>query len=259
MPVERPTHSSGTIEEEWRARFSRFAVQNDADHLVSGWSEQGLHRRHALFTELIAEGQLKPSAAILDLGCGAGTYVRSLTNLGYRAVGLDYSLPSLQRAVIADQAMAGRYVAAEAYQLPFSAESFDMVISMGVLQVLASPEVALKEMVRVLRPGGLLLIEFLNKHELASRVLKLVRPDPTGVRSYSLFQIRQWLTRQGLKQIQQIGVYLPPRNASWLGTVLDSRWCHTLLDRIPGASLLGAHAFMVCGAKGLSVCQSGTQ
>jgi ubiquinone/menaquinone biosynthesis C-methylase UbiE len=202
-----------------------------------------------LFTKLIADEGLKAPAAILDIGCGAGTYVRSLAKLGYRAVGLDYSLPSLQRAVAADQPKAGKYIAAEAYHLPFRNESFDMVISMGVLQVLTNPEEALGEMVRVLRPGGWLLIEFLNKHEVASKILRLVRPDPTGVRSYSSFEIRLWLTRQGLTQIKRVGVYLPPRNLQWLRTLLRLRWSQVLLDNFPGVALIGAHAFIVSGIK----------
>lgn len=238
-----------TLEKEWRARFARFAAQNDSEHRVSGWSEQGLHRRHAIFTKLIADEGLKAPAAILDLGCGAGTYVRSLAKLGYRAVGLDYSLPSLQRAMAADRPKAGKYIAAEAYHLPFHDDSFDMVISMGVLQVLTSPEVAFGEMVRVLRPGGWLLIEFLNKHEVASRIIRLIRQDPTGVRSYSLFQIRLWLTRQGLTQIKRVGVYLPPRNLHWLRTLLHLRWSQALLDNVPGVALIGAHAFIVYGIK----------
>jgi ubiquinone/menaquinone biosynthesis C-methylase UbiE len=43
-----------------------------------------------------------------------------------------------------------------------------MVVSIGVLQALASPEQALDEMVRVLRPKGLLVVEFLNAFEVVA-------------------------------------------------------------------------------------------
>ncbi len=113
-------------------------------------------------------GQKLPvPAQILDLGCGAGNYVRFLADIGHRVVGLDYSLPSLRRASGCGlENRSGHYVGGDAYRLPFCSEYFDLVISIGVLQALGSPERALDEMVRVLRPKGLLVIEFLNAFEV---------------------------------------------------------------------------------------------
>src|SRR5215813_3064424 len=155
-----------TFEEEWQERFERFARYSEADHLISGWSVSGLRCRLALFSELLRGRVPQSPARILDLGCGAGTYVRLLADLGHQVIGLDYSLPSLSRALDADPKGAGHYVGGEAYNLPFCDERFDLVVSIGVFQVLASPEWALDEMVRVLRPKGLLVVEFLNGFEL---------------------------------------------------------------------------------------------
>ena len=72
-----------TFEGIWRERFERFAQRYKADHNVSGWSCSGLKRRLALFNELIKKQDLQVPTHILDLGCGAGTYVRFLTSLDH--------------------------------------------------------------------------------------------------------------------------------------------------------------------------------
>jgi len=241
-----------TFEEEWRRRFERFAQRYDVDHLVSGWSESGLRRRLALFKELIALQELHPSISILDLGCGAGTYVRFLATFGRRVVGLDYSLPSLSRALAADPNRAGCYVGGEAYKLPFCDESFDLVVSIGVFQALACPERALDEMVRVLRPKGILMVDFLNAFELvalARSAQERLRGRLPRVHTYSPFQVHRWLTERGLKVVRRAGVYLPPRAFIWLEKVLQLKGVFYIMEGIPGFSLGGAHAFLLIGAK----------
>ena len=59
----------------------------------------GLRRRVAALRRLLPALGLPGARGALDLGCGGGTYVRLLAGLGHRAVGLDYSVPSLERAL----------------------------------------------------------------------------------------------------------------------------------------------------------------
>lgn len=242
----------GTFEEIWRKRFERFAQRFKDDHLVSGWSEKGLRRRLVLFEKLLSEHGLSVPAKILDLGCGAGTYVRFLTKLGHHVVGLDYSLPSLYLAQAADPKQAGQYIVGEAYNLPFCKERYDLVVSIGVLQTLESPERALDEMVRVLRPKGLLVVDFLNAFELVAMV-KAASERLSGrsprVRTNSLFQVHCWLTQRSIRPIRRAGVYLPPRRHSWLEPILDCKLFTFVMDGLPGFSLAGAHAFMMVGEK----------
>ena len=89
------------FEEQWQRRFERFATRHQADHQVSGWSVAGLRQRLALFEGLLDRGLLTQGGRVLELGCGAGTYVRLLGKRGHSVVGLDYSLPSLSRAAAA--------------------------------------------------------------------------------------------------------------------------------------------------------------
>ncbi len=241
-----------TFEEEWRRRFERFAQDYEADHLISGWSDNGLKQRLASFKQLIRGQNLPFPAQILDLGCGAGNYVRFLAGIGHRVTGLDYSFPSLNRAVSADPKRDGHYVGGDAYSLPFCKGCFDLVVSIGVLQALASPERALDEMLRVLRPEGLLVIEFLNTFEVAALVrsaFEKLRNRSPRLHTYSLFDIHRWLLKRGVKFIQRTGIYLPPRRVPWLGRIINAKSFVRLMESVPGVSFVSAHAFLFIGKK----------
>ncbi len=241
-----------TFEGIWRERFERFAQRYKADHNVSGWSCSGLKRRLALFNELIKKQDLQVPTHILDLGCGAGTYVRFLTSLGHRVVGLDYSLPSLYRALSADKRRDGHYTGGEAYNLPFCNESFDLVVSIGILQVLECPERVFDEIFRVLRPNGLFIVEFLNTFEVVALMRSMherLRGESPRVRTYSPFLIHHWLSQKNFRLVHRYGVYLSPRWFPWLEWILDRKGVSLLMERIPGLSLLSAHAFIIIGKK----------
>lgn len=236
-----------SFEAEWRARFERFARSHDDEAIISGWSDAGLRRRVSLFSSLLPSLRLPERAVTLDLGCGGGTYVRLLAGLGHRTVGLDYSLPSLQRAVAADPGRKGLYLAGEAYRLPFAGGDFDLVVSIGVLQALGQPDEALAEMARVLRPGGVLVVEALNAGgaiALARRAAQRLRGLADRVRVYPPAQVRRWLARLDLDVQLQVGLCLPPRRFPRLEPVLDAAPVVALLNGVPGLVGLAAHSFL---------------
>jgi len=236
-----------SFEAQWRDRFERFARAHDDEAIISGWSNAGLRRRVSLFSALLPSLRLPERAVALDLGCGGGTYVRLLAGLGHRAAGLDYSLPSLQRAVGADPGRKGAYLAGEAYHLPFGTAAFDMVVSIGVLQSLGQPDQALAEMVRVLRPGGVLVVEALNARgviALARRVVQRLRGLGDRVRVYPPAQVRRWLEALDLDVEVAAGLCLPPRRYPGFARVLDASPVVALLNGVPGLVGLAAHSFL---------------
>lgn len=239
-----------SFEAEWRARFERFARAFDDEPRISGWSDAGLRRRVAAFSSLLPGLGLPERARILELGCGGGTYVRLLAGLGYRTIGLDYSLPSLQRAVAADPGRKGLYLSGEAYQLPFAPGSFDLVLSIGVLQALSEPARALAEMTRVLRPGAALVVEALNGQggiALARKVIQRLRGWPTRVRAYRPAEVRGWLEAEGLRLASQHALRLPPRQAPWLEGILEARPIRAMLDAVPPLGSAATHSFLFVG------------
>jgi ubiquinone/menaquinone biosynthesis C-methylase UbiE len=86
---------------------------------------------------------------ILDVACGSGLVARVLTEKGLpRPVGLDISIELLQLAP------AGSLVCADAMNLPMKDELYDIVLCSLGIQMFRDPDVALKEMHRVLKENG---------------------------------------------------------------------------------------------------------
>lgn len=90
---------------------------------------------------------------ILDLGCGSGRAARAFEAYG-RVVGSDLSWPPLS----GDAARGRRRLASRAEQLPFKPGTFDMLTALDLVEHLQDDGPALREMFRVLRPGGILIL-----------------------------------------------------------------------------------------------------
>lgn len=89
----------------------------------------------------------------LDLGCGEGHNTRLLAAEGARLVALDTSARFITAAASASPG-AIRFVLADGAVLPFGDERFDFVTGFMSLMDVADPETTLREVVRVLKPGG---------------------------------------------------------------------------------------------------------
>lgn len=106
---------------------------------------------------------LSNSSCVLDIGCGTGRWLRRYQQMQIRVVGLDATQDMLRRAIV--NGLTSPVVAGRAQELPFRDAAFDLVSDVTVVQHISSSEQGgvLKEMSRVLRPGGyLLLIELIE-------------------------------------------------------------------------------------------------
>ncbi len=112
--------------------------------------------------ELIERAAPQPGERVLDVACGTGIVARLAARrmgAGARIVGLDLSPAMLEVAseVVAGEDAQFEWVAGDAQALPFPDESFDLVLCQQGLQPLPDRVAALREMRRVLAPGGRLL------------------------------------------------------------------------------------------------------
>lgn len=100
-----------------------------------------------------------PASRVLDLCCGTGDMafaLRRRSRDGASIVGADFAHPMLHRAALKSVAMVKRpeWIEADALQLPFADGSFNLVTSAFGFRNLANYDDGLKEILRVLRPGG---------------------------------------------------------------------------------------------------------
>ena len=96
---------------------------------------------------------------ILENGCGVGMYVEHLAPYGGKISGLEFDF---ERAAEAGQ-NSPRIINAAGEYLPFPAESFDLILSHEVIEHVQSDVDAIREMVRVLKPGGRAVIFVPNR------------------------------------------------------------------------------------------------
>lgn len=128
---------------------------------------------------------------VLDVGCGPGYLGSVLAARGVTSVGVDVSHAMLQRASAGVARSAPLVVCGDVERLPFPDGAFDVVVSAGLLGLLAPPmrRRALVEMARVGR-GDLRLIEPVHlrgrpRHAMASRVLALAPAGPLEERDFA--------------------------------------------------------------------------
>jgi SAM-dependent methyltransferase len=103
---------------------------------------------------------------ILDLGCGEGLLTWTLADRGARAVGIDVDRAMLDVASARSahsQRQRPRFVEGRIEQLPFPDGSFDVVVIVAVLCLVADRAGAVREAARVLRPGGRLVVGDLGR------------------------------------------------------------------------------------------------
>ena len=127
-------------------------------------------RRRALALNWIDQLALPRQAQVLEIGCGAGLLAMDLALRGYAVKGIDSSpaMVELARDEVRNAGLEEQIAidAGDVHSLNIGDAGFELVIALGVLPWLHTPQKAMSEMSRVLRPGGYVLLTSANKFRL---------------------------------------------------------------------------------------------
>ena len=135
--------------------------QTSAGAWIADMGEQGdFGRRYVLDRIMLPRALAQRPRNALDVGCGEGRFCRMLRQHEIHAIGIDPTPALIAAARVRDEG--GQYLEAQAECLPFNDRSFDLVVSYLSLIDIPDLAAAIGEMVRVLHPGGTLLIANLN-------------------------------------------------------------------------------------------------
>ena len=124
---------------------------------------------------------VNPNAKVLDAGCGHGEYTIFALHDRARVWAIDASekMLSYTRQAVEWQGLQAEEISCQSIMnLPYPSNNFDIVFNLSVLECVENPELALRELIRVLRPGGQLYLDVCNA---------------TAVHWHALFRIMQFL------------------------------------------------------------------
>ncbi|MEX2160734.1 MAG: class I SAM-dependent methyltransferase [Anaerolineales bacterium] len=162
------------------------------EHLSKAENRLWWFRAMRLFLARLLPPQPHGGASVLDIGCGTGGLLASLSSSAYRPIGLDFSAVALGYA--GEKTNRG-LVRASANHIPFKS-AFDLVISVDVLEVgSVDPEKLAAGALRALKPGGHGLFVMAAHQWLLSEHDRAVN----SVRRYNLSQMRSLFSASGAR------------------------------------------------------------
>jgi ubiquinone/menaquinone biosynthesis C-methylase UbiE len=152
---------------------------------------------------------------ILEVACGRGGFVRALTRAGARVTGCDFSAAALRAAATKTPGTTPStpsFIQGDAQNLPFAANSFDLLVSCETIEHLPQVQSALNEMYRVARPRARLLLttpnyaNFMGLYELYARFRHPGHADDQPFDRRQWFpQVHSWVRRAGWRILRTDG------------------------------------------------------
>ena len=222
----------------------------------AGWYENERHLPyHRMLDDLEVElvERYGTNKDVVEVGCGTGLILHRAERFAKSALGID-----LSGGMLAKAAARGLHVAqASATSLPIATASVDVAYSFKVLAHIPDIAGTMREMARIVRPGGWVLAEFYNARSIR-RLVKALKPptavsetthdehvftrydDARTIASYLPPEL-EWVTSRGIRVITPVARVL---EVPVLGSAV--RWVEHALADLPGARDLGGFLVAVC-------------
>lgn len=187
----------------------------------------------------------KPGGRVLDVGCGPGAMIQELSRLGCEFWGVDASPKMLKLAQDhAGECQNTHFLLGQATSLALPSNVFDAVLCMGVMDRIPRGDEAIREMLRVLKPDGTLIVTFANlrspiawwkKYVFLPLVAQTRRIFVTGhqpslapfarqAQHYTRRGVKSLFSTQGATVVEAVGYYfnlfLPPLDELWPSAAL---------------------------------------
>jgi SAM-dependent methyltransferase len=215
------------------------------------WFETPLGRRVWSDEEWAVVDLLGPVAGrrVLDAGCGDGRLAVALAGSDVWVVGVDIDVSMLRaaRARAGEGKVRLNLVQADVERLPLASETVDAAVAVTTLCVITDPTAAARELARVLKPGGRIVLGELGRWSIWALGRRLRALTRRGLWASARFWTKAALVRLlrevGLTPVAARGAVFYPRS-EWLGRLLGS------LDRHLGKRItIGAAFIGVAGDK----------
>jgi len=191
---------------------------DDFDSVVNMYDTR--KRISVVFDELLAKEKLK-NKKLLDAGCGTGWFSAVATKRGAQVTSMDIGKNLLKQ--VAKKCHSKRIVGS-ILKMPFKANTFDYVISSEVVEHVSNPDKALRELYRVLKPGGILVLTTPNRFWYFALIIGnffKLRPYQGLENWYRYGELRNKLKKIGFNIKKMYGIHTFPFVFPILNPVLD--------------------------------------
>ncbi len=158
-------------------------------------------------------------ARILEAGCASGDLVAYLSASGYTATGIDASAAMISAASTA--AHDAQFQVADITKLPFARDTFDAVISASLLNIVSEQALAVVEMARVCKAGGIITI-FVPAHGFSNHDVQALA-DALNLSGFSKAALHTWhqsapkMQRQAVESLLLAAGLTPTHTDDYLG------------------------------------------
>jgi demethylmenaquinone methyltransferase / 2-methoxy-6-polyprenyl-1,4-benzoquinol methylase len=245
-PAVSQTHFGfQTVDEQEKASRVRQVFDSVAPRydVMNDLMSMGLHRVWKAYT--VAVARIQPGDSVLDIAAGTGDLTRSFARQAgphglVVQTDINASMLTVGRDRLLDEGLALPTVTCDAENLPFPDARFDVVSVAFGLRNMTHKDLALREMARVLRPGGrLLVLEF-------SRIAKPLRPAYDWYSFNVLPKLGRWVAgdEQSYRYLAE-SIRMHPDQATLKAMMKDAGFGHVDVHNLTGG-VVALHAGIKC-------------